>query len=292
MYVTVKMPGSCGELVQGQIDGVNFHITCPVNIFSQVTAYFSTSTRKITCSPKKKKALRATEKILAYLNGKGTSIGLRFFSRIPVGKGMASSTADIAGSCFAVANLLGKNLTFSKIASIASEIEPTDGIIHKGIVCFDHIRGKLIENLGYPPPMKVLVIDPGGKIDTLVFNKRKDLRILHRVNRKIIEEAYFLVKEGMKKKDPELIGAGATISSICNQIILYKPELTRIISLSKKLGALGVNVAHSGSVIGILLPSDFSRFNQLEQRIKKECGSHLKFYRTAITGGGPRIEDE
>lgn len=291
MYVSVKIPGSCGELVQGQIEGINFHITCPVSIFSRVTAYFSNSNRKIKCSPKKKKAAKAAEKTLGYLDGKNVPIGLKFCSQIPVGKGMASSTADIAGSCFAVANLLRKNLTFSQIARIASEIEPTDGIIHKGIVCFDHIRGKLIEKLGYPPPMKILIVDPGGKIDTLVFNRRKDLSILRKVNEKLIKEAYFLVKKGIEEKDPELIGIGATISSVCNQVILYKPELTKIISLSKRYGALGVNVAHSGVVMGILLPPDFSRIDKLEEKIKRECGAHLKFYQAKIIEGGPRIEN-
>lgn len=32
------MPGSCGELVQGIINGINFHITCPINRYSRVTA--------------------------------------------------------------------------------------------------------------------------------------------------------------------------------------------------------------------------------------------------------------
>jgi len=38
MKVRVKVPGTCGELVQGIKENKNFHITCPVNLFSYVSA--------------------------------------------------------------------------------------------------------------------------------------------------------------------------------------------------------------------------------------------------------------
>ncbi|MCD6574922.1 GHMP kinase [Candidatus Aerophobetes bacterium] len=292
MPVSVRVPGSCGELVQGKINGVNFHITCPVEIFSKVTVSLSdfSNPEKIRYPLTRRKAAKAVEKTLILLNGGIVPLKLCINSRIPVGKGMASSTADIVGTCLAVANFLGKSITPSQIARIASEIEPTDGTMYRGIVCFDHRRGILIEEIGNPPPMKVLVVDSGKKINTAVFNRRKDLDILCKVNEDLIKEAYLLVKEGIKKRIPELVGVGATISSLCNQVIIYKPELYKIISLSRKMGAFGVNVAHSGGVMGVLLPSDFYKFNQLEEKIKRECGSYLKFYRTVITEGGPRIE--
>ncbi|MBE0478760.1 GHMP kinase [Candidatus Aerophobetes bacterium] len=282
---SVKVPGSCGELVQGRIDGVSFHITCPVKIFSHIFAFSSNEGEKIDFPPGKVKAGAAVKKMLYFLNEETLSLSLRIYSKIPVGKGMASSTADIAGSCQAVANLFGKKIIPSEIARIAAEIEPTDGIMYKGVVCFDHIRGILIEELGYPPPMKILIIDRGGKVDTLSFNRRKDLHILHKVNEQLIKEAYTLVKEGIKRENPELVGVGATLSSLCNQIILYKPELYKIVCLSRKMGALGVNVAHSGTVMGILLPFDFSRIDKLEEKIKTVWGNHLKFYRTEIIAG-------
>lgn len=292
MQKVAKVPGSCGELVQGSVNGINFHVTCPVKIFSRVSVCFSGCERRLIFSQEKVKAARAAGKTLALLNGEDISLKLQICSQLPVGRGMASSTADIVGSCLAVANLLGKRITSSQMAGIASEIEPTDGIMYEGIVCFDHIRGRLIEKLGYPPPMKILIIDSGREVDTISFNKRRDLAILHRVNQDLIKEAYFLVKEGIKKRNPKLIGMGATISSLCNQIILYKPELSRVITLSRKMGAFGLNVAHSGSVIGVLLPFDFSRIDQLEDEIKKVCGSHLRFYRTEIMSGDCDEQDE
>lgn len=282
MQKVAKVPGSCGELVQGRVNGISFHLTCPVKIFSRVSVCFSGGERRLIFPQEKVKAARAADRTLALLNGEDISLKLQICSQLPVGRGMASSTADIVGSCLAVANLLGKRITFSQMAQVASEIEPTDGIMYEGIVCFDHIKGTLIEKLGYPPPMKILIIDSDREVDTISFNKRRDLAILHRVNQDLIKEAYLLVKEGIKKRNPRLIGMGASISSLCNQIILYKPELSKVITLSREMGAFGVNIAHSGSVIGVLLPPGFSRINELEKSIKKVCGHHLRFYPTEI----------
>ena len=285
MSRSVKIPGSCGELVQGRMNGINFHATCPVKIFSQVSVSLIEGCGRMDFPPERVKSAKAVEKTLTLLNGKGRAIKLRINSQIPMSKGMASSTADITGSCQAVASLLGKRVTPSQIAHIAAEIEPTDGIMYEGVVCFDHTTGTLLENLGYPPPMKLLIVDPGGTVDTTAFNRRKDLDILRRANEEVVQEAYFLVKEGIKKRNTELIGMGATISSICNQTILYKPQLKMVISLSKKVGALGVCVAHSGTVMGILLPPDFSAMDTLEEHIKRACGYDLRFYRTETTKG-------
>ena len=66
------------------------------------------------------------------------------------------------------------------------------------------------------------------------------------------------------------IGKGATLSAFCNQSILHKSDLPRVLELSIKMGAVGVNTAHSGTVIGILLPYDFSDMKELEERLEKK----------------------
>ena len=35
--------------------------------------------------------------------------------------------------------------------------------------------------------------------------------------------------------------------------MLFKPELERVIDFADSVGAMGVNVAHSGTIIGVLL---------------------------------------
>ncbi len=287
MKIKVRIPGTCGELVQGKVNGKDWHITCPVEIFSSVSIELSGFFGQIECPPDKVKMREAVRRTLELLGHTSTEVQVSVSSQIPVGKGMASSTADIVGGCLATAKTLGESITPRMIADIAISIEPTDGIMYQGIVCFDHLGGEIIQSLGDAPPIDILVVDPGGNIDTLRFNSRREVRAaIHRKNEDFIMEALNLVKEGIKKRDIQLVGKGATLSALSNQEILYKRELADIISISTSLGGIGVNVAHSGTVIGILLFPDFSEIQLLKKRIRERCGNHMLFYQTRLIGGG------
>ena len=65
----------------------------------------------------------------------------------------------------------GQPFSPESIASIALSVEPTDGVMFPGIALFDHRCGSIAESLGAPPPMEVIVIDTGGTVDTLEFNR-------------------------------------------------------------------------------------------------------------------------
>ena len=57
----------------------------------------------------------------------------------------------------------------------------------------------------------------------------------------------------MKNNDLKLIGEACTLSSLANENIHKKPYLNEIIEISESMNAYGVNIAHSGTVIGILI---------------------------------------
>jgi L-threonine kinase len=287
MKIKVRIPGTCGELVQGRIEGKDSHITCPVEILSSVSVQLTQFYGQIECPPDKVKTRQAVRKTLELLGHTTRGVKVSVSSQIHVGKGMASSTADIVGGCLATAKALGKTISPRMVADIAISIEPTDGIMYEGIVCFDHLGGEIIQSLGDAPPIDILVIDPGGSIDTLRFDSRRErCASIYIKNENFILEALSLVKEGIKKRDIHLVGKGATLSALRNQEILYKRELADIISISTSLGGIGVNVAHSGTVIGILLPPDFSQNELLKKRIRERCGNHMLFYQTRLIGGG------
>ncbi|MGI6091392.1 MAG: GHMP kinase [Veillonellaceae bacterium] len=285
--VTVKAPGSCGELVQGTIDGENFLITCPVNIFSEVTVIPSTR-------PSEKydyiKVRTAIAKTLQYLNITNVHFDFHISSQLPIGKGMASSSADISSACQAVALYHGKTLTPAELADIALEIEPTDAIFYPGILMFDHVTGHTRKYLGTPPDIDIAVFDVGGEIDTLHFNQRNDLPVLNREKEKDVRLALDLVTKGFATHDVKLIGQGATISALANQSILIKPNLEGIIDLSKHFNAAGVNVAHSGSVLGVLFDRNSNK--DLIPCISAICKTYpdAKYLKTVkIISGGLQI---
>ena len=250
MKVTVKAPGSCGELAQGTIDGKNFLITCPIDVYSKVTVRTDVYTPVHLGS----KVLTAIDETIRYLQIKDSPFHVSVQSDLPLGKGMASSSADISATCQGIALSMGMLLSPDEIADIALLIEPTDGIFYPGIVLFDHVHGCLRKYLGAAIPMYIAIFDVGGEIDTLHFNKRHDLKKLNRANERQVHEAVNLISKGLVTKDISLIGQGATISALANQNILFKPHLDEIIAIGHSWGAVGVNIAHSGTVVGVLFP--------------------------------------
>ena len=250
MAYVVSSPGSCGEFIQGYADGSSFMVTCPINRFSYAFSGFEGDGE-----PLPPKALLAVEKTMAYL-GEEKRVPLKLKSHILKGKGMASSTADISAACQAAALACGRKLSEREIADIALSIEPSDATFFKGVVQFDYREGRLIREMGLCPAMQILVYDCGGEVDTMLFNSRNDLVDLQKSNETKIKEALSLFKEGIRHQSLDLIGRAASMSSFANQKILYKKPLEDFYHLGLEQGGKGVICAHSGTVLGLILPME------------------------------------
>ena len=245
MAYVVSSPGSCGEFIQGYAEGSSFMVTCPIDRFSYAFSGFEGEGE-----PLPPKALSAVEKTMAYL-GEEKRVPLKLKSHILKGKGMASSTADISAACQAAALACGRKLSEREIADIALSIEPSDATFFKGVVQFDYREGRLIREMGLCPAMQILVYDCGGEVDTMLFNSRNDLVDLQKS-----KEALSLFKEGIRLQSLDLIGRAASMSSFANQKILYKKPLEDFYHLGLEQGGKGVICAHSGTVLGLILPME------------------------------------
>lgn len=280
LHIEVKVPGSCGELVQGTKEGVPFLVTCPIDLYTTVTVTDGVGQRQGFGA----KSHTAFRRVLDYLGEEVFPCDMTLASELPIGKGMASSSADIAAVCFAAAAALGKKLTAAEVSRIAAGIEPTDGVFFPGIVRLNHMTGECQERLGDFPPLRIAVFDTGGAINTVEFHCRGDLERLSRENETQTAAALSL----LAVKEPEAIAEAATQSALANQTILPKRDLEAIIETVKDLGALGVNAAHSGTILGVLFPPETSG-KYLEQQAFHivERYPHLKYLRgvTLISGG-------
>ena len=289
MKMVVKVPGSCGELWQGVLDGTHLLITCPVNVYSYVEVNIEESNSRIKAPDDKYKSCEAMRKVLDYFDMLKCGGQICINSEIPQEKGMSSSTSDIIGTCIGTAEALGRNITPLQIARIAVSIEPTDGLMFKDMLAFDHISGAIKEYIGPSPEMDILIIDLGGRINTLEFNSRRD-EILKKSNNALeLREAYELVKDGIRKKDVNMLGEGATMSAEFNQKILHKRELTDLMKIANELGACGINTAHSGTVVGILFSPGQVDMQTVVRRIEKRFKAKFTFYITKLVNGGGEL---
>ncbi|MCH4217673.1 MAG: GHMP kinase [Megasphaera sp.] len=245
MELTVRVPGSCGELVQGYWQGRPFLITCPIGLYTTVTV--SNSCHEQTeLGYKSRRALQA---VLDYLGQRQFPFHLRLTSQLPKGKGMASSSADMSAVMIAVAAAFGRELQEAEIASLAASIEPTDGVFCQGLVAMEHCTGRIFHRYDTVPPMAIAVFDTGGTVDTVAFHACHDGSLHHADG--AAAQAFRLLNTSLTA---QTLGRAATMSSLANQPVLYKPDLAHLVAMCDGLGAAGVCSAHSGTVLGVLFP--------------------------------------
>ncbi len=198
---------------------------------------------------------------------------------------MGSSTADIAATCLATARAVGRELEPAVIAKIAAQIEPSDGQMFPGIMIINHLTGEPKKYLGQAPPLDLVVADPGGSVDTIIFNSRKDLASKNFQKEPMVKQAIELVARGLLTEDWEMMGRGATISAQANQVVLPKPHLALWRQWAAELRALGVLVAHSGTVMGMILRPGGVDPREAADFVRRKKPEWTVWHTSMISGG-------
>ena len=267
------------------LDGILCMVTCPIDIYSTATVELSPGGGEIVAPADSPKACQAVRATLDYLDATGMNARLSLDSCLPRGKGMASSTADVSAAIVATASAMGRELSPEQISEIALGVEPSDGVMLSHVAVFDHREGRIARSLGPPPPMRVVVLDFGGGVDTLEFNRADRDEALKRLEPRM-KEAVSLIEEGILRGDPLRIGRGATVSAQANQQVLLNPHLEPVLELARELGAVGVNVAHSGTVIGMLFRDDAALVERAVAIARQQLPGLQSALPCHIVGGG------
>lgn len=279
-----RCPASCGELLQGMIKGREMLVSYPVELYSTASVRLKANGRGIIEHSKAKKAL---EQLFGRysIDIAMENIEIDIETRIPVGKGMASSTADIAAVLLAAAAVLDIPVCEEELAQIAVATEPTDSIVYSKLTLFDHLKGEYSQTLGEVPDFRVLVVEGRELVDTVSF--RSNPRYISLVASR--DSAYIKLLDGLKHNDLNFIGEAATESSLLNQQLLHKPYLEELVQIAHKNGAAGVNTAHSGTVCGIICSGDVD-MELLKYEVENKLGAHFTAYHSLKTvKGGPEL---
>jgi L-threonine kinase len=245
------LPATCGELVQGTLDGVPCLVSCPIGRYSTAEVRLRPGPGWAV-PPDAAKATAALRDGLAYLDRSGSGGRLRLVTDLPRGRGYASSTADIGATLFALGRAMGQPLASDAAARLAVDVEPSDSTLFPGLTLFEHRGGSFRESLGPAPSLSVVVLDPGGEVDTLAFNRVDHRGILRRLAPEH-RRAFALLREGLEQRDWKALGEATTLSACAHQAILPDPLLELALALARDVGALGVCRAHSGTLLGLLL---------------------------------------
>ena len=282
---SASAPGACGELAQGMFEGNLVMVTCPIDLFSTATVEVSPGAGMVHGPDDSPKSTMAVSRTLRCLGRTDVNARLHLESPLPRQKGMASSTADVIASIGATAAALGESLPVARQAELALSIEPSDGTMFPGVALFDHRSGLVARPLGEPPPMEVLALEFADRVDTEAFNRVDRRPALERRSERFLE-AYRLIAAGLETGDGVPIGMGATMDAISYQDVFPNPYLEAGLELARTAGAVGVNVAHSGTVLGLLFLDDPEQTAWAARRARAAFPGLVSTRRHRMIGGG------
>ncbi|CAM2895226.1 GHMP kinase [Vibrio diazotrophicus] len=243
-------PASCGELIQGWISGGEKLVSCPIDWFSTVevsSGLASLSNQR----PMMRKALELTLKQLNIPSAESQQLKIDFQSTIPVAKGMASSTADTAATVAATYRYFQCDYTAEHLAALCAQLEPTDSTMFNALTLFDHNQGVVAAQYGSMTNLNLLVLESPIQLDTAAYHKVDHRHSLMNSSLKL-DTANTDLADAIRCHNPSLLGKAATASAIESQIILPKPRFEQLLNIVEKHDLYGLNVAHSGSVVGLL----------------------------------------
>lgn len=245
-----QCPASCGELIQGWILGSEKLVSCPVDWYSTVEV--TTGTPLANELPLSRAMVKQCLSHWHYPAELSCEIRIERHSTIPVAKGMASSTADIAATAVATASYLGHELSEKALAALCVSLEPTDSTIFRSLTLFDHNNGATRITCDPQPVLDLLVLESPLTLRTEDYHRMERNTLLQR-HVPALESAWEKVQQACMQNNPRLMGEATTLSAQASQNILPKPEFKALLSLVEECDLYGINVAHSGSVVGLLL---------------------------------------
>lgn len=237
----VRVPATCGELLQGVGEDGPVLVSLPVDLWGSVRVTL-TPEPGLTVTPPLPKARTALALALDRAGWRGGAV-VELGGEIPQARGMGSSTADVAGVIAGVCSLAGAGLGDGELVSLMTQVEPSDSSPLRGLWAIDHVGGRRTARLGdLPIGWWVAAVDSGVAMHTLDIHRECGAGA--RIPAGLLE--------GVDWRDPLAVAHVATESALRNQERLPHPAFDSVLRCARRLGAPGVCVAHSGSLCAVI----------------------------------------
>lgn len=250
-----------GEILQGRFDddGRLTHgtVTLPYPRKSSTARFRPHAEEALVVVPHwRRKARRAAAESLRSL---GVAAGgvLEVSTTIETGRGCGSSTADVVASIRAVADSFDTTLSAARTAQLAVRAEgASDAIMFDDrVVLFASRDGHVIEDMVVGVPrLEVLAVDLDvSGVDTLEVPPP----VYSRLELSTFGALRGLLRRALIDRSSTLIARVASVSAQLNQRHLPNPLYDLMVDMQRRVGAIGVQVAHTGTVMSLLFdPAD------------------------------------
>lgn len=272
--------GAFGEILQGYTLGAHgyehFLFTAPVEELrseARLRRDNIPGTAALTITPADRtKALTAYEIMSAELGQNTTGRAIEIDSNIPVAKGYASSTADIlAAALLCVQDRYPgtpEPVAHALALSVARQLEYGDYLLHPGIAACAQRSQRLIAKYHTDLRWTIVGVDEGGYVCTEEFHQE---RAEDPGKARLYAQLFGELDAALLAGDGPAAARIATRSSELHNDRLPKKSLGDLRAVGDDLGALGVCVAHSGTLAGLI----FSRHQPDHDLRVTECRSAL-----------------
>jgi uncharacterized protein involved in propanediol utilization len=276
--------GACqahhGEIWQGAIQGASGQVhralvSLPCDLFGSQAVF--TPRRRAGVAVRegwRVKARRAAEITLSVLRLDGWGGQVAIDSNIPPGWGLGSSTSDVVSTVRATAAAFGVRIGPREVARIAIEAEVASDstMFGNAPVLFGHREGVVIEQFaGAWPSIEVLGFndDASGRgVDTIAQaapGYTSD-------DRAAFVTLIAMLRRAFEGGDHQLLGRVSTESARMNQRLLPRPRFHELEHIARVCSALGLQVAHSGTVMGLLFAPGRRRDLRTAQALLAKLG--------------------
>lgn len=263
--VNVAFPASCGELVQGIVGNKRFVCSYAIDCFTYITVRINEHLDEPLTLPKK--SAKAVELVKEMSGGVSNDLwdqlDIQIDNRIPYEKGMGSSTADLAALSIALFELFEIPWTPQIIIQLLTRIEATDSIVYPELSMMNPDTGEKMAYFKQDQYYAVACLIPEENIYTQgiisKYAERKDNQLAYE---DLFKQSLVAFEHS---SIDELINV-AEISAMLNESIVTKPYLKALLKLSRHEGIKGLNISHTGTVIGIIYD---------DATISKNCVSQL-----------------
>lgn len=268
-----------GEILQGAfwLDGphrpaTRALVTLPYpDLTSTAVARLTPDSTAVTVEPAtRSRTVLAARLALSELRVAG-GVRVQLSGNIPAGWGLGSSTADLVAVVRAVADAAGRQLPDASVARLVVAAERASDPVMFGdqVTLFAHREGRVLDTFGpLLPPLLVVGCNAAG--GSAVDVAARPLADYGPGELDQLGALLGMLRKAIGTGNAALVGAVATRSAAVNQ--RYHPlpvfgELRRVATIS---GAVGVQVAHNGTVAGLLYDANDPRATRRAERGRAE----------------------
>lgn len=265
-----RIHGTFGEILQGYVLSPrgyeHFLYTAPVEeLFSYARVspvQHSRQSASITPSGREL-ALAAFTRMACELGASPAGHAIEIISNIPVARGHASSTSDILASAEACLHHFYPDtpapVARALILSVARELERGDYLLHPGVTSCCQLSHRLITEYKTDLRWTIVGVDEGGTVETEKFHQQTtEIPAKADIYQRLFAELDQALRSGHYARCAEI----ATKSAELHDDVLPKGSLVDLTKTQAETGALGICVAHSGTLAGLIFSRHQSEFRE------------------------------